>query len=556
MGVAMKKSAFIKTAYFILLASFFVVLLFAFFEIFTIKHFNSQIEEIYKSYINSSGSYWADQFYVANKELKSMINKDANTDYNLICNSDDLEFIEDRVVDLQQDLTNMSIIHDSRIVFFVFIPDKDIMLQSVSYVNYFQGDELEELKTYIYSTEVNNSAEWKDVTLGNDVYFLHMYEHNGGYSGCYISCENVLKEFILENQRCNVYILNMDDSFFYGEQEIYNFVRSFICTRTIRMINKKICIEIPYEDILNSDSYIFLIITIAIAASIMIIWFTIIYQDRAFFKPLTKLKKAMEEFSMGNRDVWLDERLEHNEIMILNRTFNRMKEQIVKLNMDIYAAEIENQKIYNQFLRVQIQPHFYTNILNLIYTLASVQDYKTIQKLTSYMMEYFRYLLSLKGDFVYLEEELLFLDRYVQVQKIRYQGNFHLKIVCDVDTQNKKIPPLLIQTFVENSIKHNIMIVQDLEILLMIKENNDELDIIIQDNGLGFREEIVNRLNRGEDIEEDGKHIGIVNVKKRLQIIYQGRASLVINNLSKGVEVFIRIPMISEGEENEYFTCG
>lgn len=52
----------------------------------------------------------------------------------------------------------------------------------------------------------------------------------------------------------------------------------------------------------------------------------------------------------------------------------------------------------------------------------------------------------------------------------------------------EKIPPLLIQTFVENSIKHNIMLVHDLEITLLIEESEDLFHITVKDNGLGSRE--------------------------------------------------------------------
>ena len=60
----MKKLQFMQSGYFILLTSFFVVFLFAVFNIFTIKRFNQRIEEIYKNSLNYSSNYWADQFYV------------------------------------------------------------------------------------------------------------------------------------------------------------------------------------------------------------------------------------------------------------------------------------------------------------------------------------------------------------------------------------------------------------------------------------------------------------------------------------------------------------
>ena len=92
----MKKLRFIQSGYFILLTSFFVVFLFAVFNIITIRHFNRRIEEIYKNSLNYSSNYWADQFYVANKELTSLINKNNSTDYNLICDSSDSDFIEEK----------------------------------------------------------------------------------------------------------------------------------------------------------------------------------------------------------------------------------------------------------------------------------------------------------------------------------------------------------------------------------------------------------------------------------------------------------------------------
>lgn len=213
----------------------------------------------------------------------------------------------------------------------------------------------------------------------------------------------------------------------------------------------------------------------------------------------------------------------NREITVLYRTFNHMAEQIINLKIDVYKTSLEKEKIFNQFLRVQIQPHFYTNILNLIYTLASIKDYVTIQELTKNMAEYFRYLLSLKEDYVYLEDELQCIVRYAQVQKIRYQDNFQLRITCNADADEEKIPPLLIQTFIENSIKHNIMLVQDLEISLLIEEEGGMLHIIIKDNGLGFPVEILDRLNDNENIEEDGRHIGIINVKTVCRYCMAGR---------------------------------
>ena len=104
---AMRKNVFEKSTTFILLIAFAVVLLFSLSEVWTVRDFNRKIEGIYRNSINYSSNYWADQFYVANKELKSMIDKDDNTDFNRIARAELNAPVEDEKWALQNSLTNM-----------------------------------------------------------------------------------------------------------------------------------------------------------------------------------------------------------------------------------------------------------------------------------------------------------------------------------------------------------------------------------------------------------------------------------------------------------------
>ena len=135
---AMRKNVFEKSTSLILLIAFAVVLLFSLFEVYTVRDFNRKIEGIYRDSINYSSNYWADQFYVANKELKSMIDKDDNTDFNRIARAELNAPVEDEKWALQNSLTNMSVINDTQIIYFAYFPKRDLMLTSVSYIDYFQ----------------------------------------------------------------------------------------------------------------------------------------------------------------------------------------------------------------------------------------------------------------------------------------------------------------------------------------------------------------------------------------------------------------------------------
>lgn len=543
----MKKNVFEKSTTFILLIAFAVVLLFSLFEVYTVRDFNRKIEGIYRDSINYSSNYWADQFYVANKELKSMIDKDDNTDFNRIARAEPDASVEDEKWALQNSLTNMSVINDTQIIYFAYFPKRDLMLTSVSYIDYFQEREIEELKEYLGTVTRGNMATWNEIKLGQTYYFLHIYTKNDAYSGCYISCENVLADIMPEDQESNAYILNMDGSVFYaGTNNKAMTGDLFTYARPIRMINKKICIEIPYTGFADSASYTRIIITVAVVASSLLFLLAILYQRTAVFQPLMKLKYAMEQFSKGNPDVVLEDKHEKNEIAVLYQTFNRMREEIMDLKIDVYDASIEKEKIYNQFLRVQIQPHFYTNMLNLIHTLADAGECETIQELAKYMADYFRYVLSLNRDFVLLAKELQCVRQYANVQKIRYQDNFSLEIECSADTERELIPPFLIQTFIENSIKHNIMIVEDLRVCLQVIDCGRSLEITISDNGVGMSDKLIQKLEKGENIEEDGQHIGIFNVIHRLAVLYGGKAEIKMMRREVGTKTVIRIPKVEE----------
>ena len=88
-------------------------------------------------------------------------------------------------------------------------------------------------------------------------------------------------------------------------------------------------------------------------------------QTRDVFEPLERLRAAMENYSGGDMDTRLPVVHDNSQIANLYRTFNNMADQIAHLKIQVYETELERQRINSNYLRIQIQPHFYTNILNL-----------------------------------------------------------------------------------------------------------------------------------------------------------------------------------------------
>ena len=262
----------------------------------------------------------------------------------------------------------------------------------------------------------------------------------------------------------------------------------------------------------------------------------------------------MENYSGGDMDTRLPVVHDNSQIANLYRTFNNMADQIAHLKIQVYETELERQRINSNYLRIQIQPHFYTNILNLFYGMAQMKDCVSIQKLALACGSYFRYLLGRKGTFVLLQEELKCLSSYVEIQRYRYQDRFEARISVELGLEEQAVLPLLIQTFFENSLKHNIMRVPLLQVEVTVEAvETEKMKITVRDNGIGFKKDILEKIERNESIEAGGEHIGIQNVKERIRVFYGQTAQMQIESVPGNTVVTLLLPlMISKGDsENE-----
>ena len=559
----MKRSLILRSSYFIIVCSFIAVSLFAIGEFTTLRLYENKVNESYKSYINYSCNNWANQFYIANREVERLaasisLNKYADSGTSLV----DKVSLES---ELQQTITDLSITKGNQIGFFLFFPEDNKLLTSISGSHYLSSQQSLDLYEYMIANELgSNSSGWNSAVLGKQKYFIHVYHTEGCRCGAYISCGDILDDVLSENKNSRAAILNMDNSEFYAldGSDYENLINGKYYSRPVRMINKKIAVQLYNSGSLNGSPYLLWIILLSIASAGAIIAFAIRYQYKTVFLPLRTLENAMTEFSQGNIDTRISEETGDKQIRLLFHVFNNMADQISKLKINVYEEKINKEKIYARFLRVQIQPHFYTNILNLINAMANVHDDKGISELIRYVSNYFRYLLSINSDFVLLENEIQCIENYAHIQKARYKDNFDMRINCEVDSLSELIPPLVIQTFIENCFKHNIMVNNVLRISVTITDREDTYtQIQILDNGVGLPSEIVEKLNNKKDIENNGQHIGIYNVISRLDVLYGGSASIHIENTKPGASITIIIPKkLMEDNEDEretdgYFDC-
>jgi sensor histidine kinase YesM len=161
------------------------------------------------------------------------------------------------------------------------------------------------------------------------------------------------------------------------------------------------------------------------------------------------------------------------------------------------------------------------NSFNMIYNLAESKEFQKIQDYSFHLMNFFRYALRRSENSVTLENELKFVRDYLEVQKIRYPGMLHSNYYVEPGLEKIVVPPFIIQSFVENSVMHGMVIGHEMESYVEIVKEGDHVIISISDNGAGISEERLTKILQEEPItDKTGTHIGIWNSIRRLRLYY------------------------------------
>ena len=183
-------------------------------------------------------------------------------------------------------------------------------------------------------------------------------------------------------------------------------------------------------------------------------------------------------------------------------------------------------------LQAQINPHFLFNALNTIISFIRI-DPETARELIVNLSTYLRYNIEEVSTVVDINLELEQVRAYVEIEKARFGDKLKIHYQVDDDI-NIKIPSLVIQPLVENSIKHGILKGNGSgNVWITVKKHiDDKVQISVEDDGLGIPEEVVRNLYSGRS---KGNKIGLSNVHNRLKHIY-GKG-LEIENLCQGTKI-------------------
>ena len=196
----------------------------------------------------------------------------------------------------------------------------------------------------------------------------------------------------------------------------------------------------------------------------------------------------------------------------------------------LIALEKENLEQQLEYLKYQINPHFFMNTLNNIHALVDIDPEKakdTILELSK-MMRFVLYEGDKRG--VPLNREFDFIRNYITLMRLRYTDKVKITVELPTETPDKLVPPLMLITFIENAFKHGISYQH---------ESFIDVKVGIEHERLRFQ----CRNSKADKPNQEKGGVGLANVKQRLHLLYDNNFTLHIQDEPDIYNVELTIPL-------------
>lgn len=302
------------------------------------------------------------------------------------------------------------------------------------------------------------------------------------------------------------------------------------------------------------NSLVLLILLILIGC----IFIILNYIRKEIYLPMNRLIETMKEIEEGD----YQKRVESNELSLelwnLTNTFNHMMDVIIHLRIKAYDDKIRLLDTEIKYFQLQIKPHFFLNALTTIYSMSYQERTADIREYIDALTKTIRYMFRTGLHTVTLKDEILHLKNYFNMQDIKYPNCVFRYFEISKEAENWRIPQMLLHTFVENKYKYSVNVDQILTILVkadvFIQNGEQVLRIGIEDDGVPFPEEVLEYMNGSDNnYKDDGKRVGLWNIKRTMEVVYQQEHLLHLSNLeTSGCRIVVAVPAkayLKEGGE-------
>ncbi len=235
------------------------------------------------------------------------------------------------------------------------------------------------------------------------------------------------------------------------------------------------------------------------------------------------LQTTFEQLEQGD----LEARCPTVTVKEFDRIGSSINSVIIKLNEKIkteYILTIRQKSLQLSALQSQIQPHFLINTLYCFIALNQIGEKDKLNNGFYSLAHLLRYVLNKKQSTT-IGEECAFLDDYLKLQQLRFGDRLNYEIICPEECRSIQIPRLILQPLVENAVNHGIEPCEHPCLCrVMICIEDDLLKILVEDNGVGFDTEALEKklLLKNEAAEDSKKSVGLPYVRNCLRLSYPG----------------------------------
>jgi sensor histidine kinase YesM len=220
---------------------------------------------------------------------------------------------------------------------------------------------------------------------------------------------------------------------------------------------------------------------------------------------------------------------------VYSRRYRERESDTAQLALRASRLEASLSRANLDSLRMQLNPHFLFNTLNAISVMAMKGERQGVVRMLTLLSDLLRLSLDHKQQVVSLREELEILDRYLEIEYVRFRDRLILERDIDPEALDAEVPSLLLQPLVENAIRHGISRRPGPGVVRVEAEvRGDVVELRVLDTGPGV----------GGVPAREGTGVGLANTRARLEQLYGSRQELTLATRAEGGAcVTVRLPL-------------
>ena len=302
----------------------------------------------------------------------------------------------------------------------------------------------------------------------------------------------------------------------------------------------------PYQEILETiqkTEMIAVILMILLACYVIFLCWIIL---RRTLEGIGKMVLKFEAYGKGvlpTREEMEKYQDRGDEIGYLYRHFDQMVYEHKQLEEENYNRMLLQKEAEYKQLQKQIQPHFIFNTLSLISWLSYEHKDMEIAELTNSLSVLLRGTMTFNENVIPVEKEIQMVESYIYIQRFRYGSRIEFTMNIPHEMYKVRIPQMTLQPLVENAITYALEEMVDTCVInLYGKVEGDTAVFVVEDNGEGIEEDILEKLASG-DVQAKGNGIGLLNVHQRIQIMFSKRYGLSFKRENDITQVYVRVPL-------------